>query len=288
VRLSFLILATTLAGACVPKAKYDQALGDQERLYDRIDGMTEAMNDVSREIERVNSELKIAESALEDSNRRLATKIAEAGQLQRDIEQMKEALRDLERRKAQADASLEAYRQLLIRFQSLIDAGTLRVRVVDGRMVVELATDILFSAGSANLSSTGKEAIKQVSQVLASIEERQYQVAGHTDNMPIATAQFPTNWHLGAARAISVTKVLIDSGLPAERVSAASFGDTKPVDTNRTPEGKEANRRIEITIVPDLSTLPGYEELQTIADGKDPAEESEETGEGTDRGEGEE
>ena len=281
-----MLLATTLAGACVPKAKYDQALADQERLYDRIDGMTEAMNDISREIERVNSELKTAEAALEDSNRRLATKVAEAGQLQRNIEDMKEALRDLERRKAQADASLEAYRQLLARFQSLIDAGTLRVRVVDGRMVVELATDILFPAGSAILSNEGKEAIKKVSEVLASIEERQYQVAGHTDNVPIATSQFPTNWHLGAARAISVTKVLIDAGLSAERVSAASFGDTKPVDTNRTAEGKAINRRIEITIVPDLSTLPGYDELQAIAAGKLPEKEGEGSeGERDDEGE---
>ncbi len=82
--------------------------------------------------------------------------------------------------------------------------------------------------------------------------------------MPIATAQFPSNWELAAARAITVLKAMVDGGLAQERISAASFGDTRPVTPNDSPETKAQNRRIEITIVPDLSGLPGFEELQKV------------------------
>ena len=68
----------------------------------------------------------------------------------------------------------------------MIDAGTLQVKVVDGRMVVALATDILFAAGSATLSADGQSAVEQVASVLAGIPDRNYQVAGHTDDRPIA------------------------------------------------------------------------------------------------------
>ena len=97
---------------------------------------------------------------------------------------------------------------------------------------------------------------------LSTIPERRFQVEGHTDNVPIKTAQFPSNWELAAARALIVTKTMVEAGLPGERVSAASFGESKPAVSNDTPDGKAQNRRIEIVVVPDLSTLPGFDELQ--------------------------
>ena len=163
---------------------------------------------------------------------------------------------------------MQSFRDLVSRFQAMIDAGTLKVKVIDGRMVVELATDILFPPGSASLSNDGKAAIAEVAAVLASIPDREYQVAGHTDSAPIRTERFPSNWHLGSARAIAVTDLLIGSGLDATRVSAASYAEHRPVDTNRTKEGKAANRRIEITIQPDLSVMPGYDELKQLSGGE--------------------
>jgi chemotaxis protein MotB len=80
--------------------------------------------------------------------------------------------------------------------------------------------------------------------------------------VPIATAQYPSNWELASARAVNVLKAMVDSGLPSGRVSAASFGDSRPSVANDSPEGKAQNRRIEIIIVPDLSGLPGFDELQ--------------------------
>lgn len=188
--------------------------------------------------------------------------ISDSSALKGSVAEMEDALRELAARKAASDARVAEYKSLLSRFQPLIDAGKLRVKIVDGRMVVELATDILFASGSADLSADGKAAIAAVSTVLASIPERAFQVEGHTDDLPIKTAQYPSNWELASGRSVTVVKAMIEAGLPAQRVSAASFGSEHPVTANSTVESRASNRRIEIVVVPDLSGLPGFEELK--------------------------
>ena len=181
--------------------------------------------------------------------------------LQASVAEMTAALKDLQARKAAADARIAEFRNLLDKFKSLIDAGKLKVKIVEGRLVVVLATDVLFGSGSATLSKEGKAAVGEVAGLLASIPKRKFQIEGHTDNVPVHTAQYPSNWELAAARALTVLKTALDAGMPSDRISAASFGDSKPAASNDTPEGKGSNRRIEIIIVPDLSSLPGFDEL---------------------------
>ena len=259
------ILLVLLAG-CVPKGRYNEAMVENDALRQKVSSLDEDLAEMTAKYQRLRDEISFVRGQLEEATGKLDRKTLEAGELQEDIAQMEEALAELESRKAQTEASLEAYRDLVSRFQSLIDAGTLRVKVIEGRMVVEMATDILFPPGSATLSREGADSIREVATVLASIEDRDYQVCGHTDDVPISNERFPSNWHLGAARAIAVTQLLIEGGLPDERVSASSYAEFQPADTNRTREGRTANRRIEITIMPDLSDLPGYEELQALGE----------------------
>jgi chemotaxis protein MotB len=266
-RLATITLLLGIATGCVGKAKYNDSLLEQEELRNRMDGMVTAMNEMGTEIEHKDRDNRVCRNALDETNRQLATKVAEAGALNQSVSEMQVALAELEMRRAQTEENLQSYRDLVTKFQEMIDAGTLTVQVIDGRLVVQLATDILFGAGSASLSRDGKGAISDVAKVLASIEDREYQIAGHTDDRPISTATFPSNWHLGSYRAISVAQLLVKEGLPADRVSAASYAEHRPADTNRTSEGRTNNRRIEIVIVPDMSTLPGYEELAKMAAG---------------------
>jgi chemotaxis protein MotB len=216
---------------------------------------------------RLQGEVDSLTAELESTRDSLARAVSGRSARDAELARMAEAVADLERRRAQADAALAEFRDLVGRFQSMIDAGTLRVRVVDGRMVVELATDILFAPARATVSEEGQAALVEVTGVLASLAGRQFQVAGHTDNRPIATEKFPSNWELGAARAIAVTKLMIENELPATRVSGVSYGDTKPAASNETDEGRALNRRIEIVIVPDLSEMPGYDELSALTSG---------------------
>jgi chemotaxis protein MotB len=275
--LSLLGLLSGLS-ACVTQGTYDLLKAERDHLEDELsarnktleerDKKIQAQDDQRQKLEASLTELTTQKQDLEVRlNRSLAdvaSRTKDASKLKADVDQMTLALADLEKRRAQAEARVNEFKNLLARFKSLIDAGKLKVRIVEGRMVVVLATDILFAPGSASLSKDGKASIAEVAQVLASIPNRSFQVEGHTDSQPISTAQFPSNWELAAFRGTNVVKAMIEAGMPKERISAASFADTKPVGVNDMPEGRALNRRIEITIVPDLSSLPGFEELQKV------------------------
>lgn len=276
-KLMTLMLVVPSLG-CVSQNTFDALQRDRDGLEANLTEKNKALAELEKKqtaLEARNNELsttladeqqKVADLTARIDKLRgdIAAATKDKSRLQNSVEEMTRALAELERRRAEAESRVAEFKNLLSRFRALIDAGKLKVKIVDGRMVVVLATDILFGSGSASLSKDGKTAIAEVGQVLASIPKRTFQVEGHTDNVPINSAQYPSNWELAAGRAITVLKTMVESGLPAERISAASFGETHPVASNDSKESKAQNRRIEIIIVPDLSQLPGFEELKAL------------------------
>lgn len=263
---------------CVTQGTYDKLKADYDGSQNQLADRNKKVSAQEQEImarRRNEAELQAALDAEKAVSKELQARIAklesdkatmlkDKSSLQAAVGEMTAALAELKRRKDEADARIAEFKSVLDKFKSLIDAGKLKVKIADGRMVVVLASDVLFNSGSANLSKDGKVAVAEVGQLLASIQKRKFQVEGHTDNVPIATAQYPSNWELASSRAINVVKTMVEAGMPTDRISAASFGDSKPAAPNDSPEGKAANRRIEIIIVPDLSTLPGFEELNRM------------------------
>jgi chemotaxis protein MotB len=144
----------------------------------------------------------------------------------------------------------------------LIDGGQLAVAIVRGRMVIQLPQDVLFASGSATLGAEGRRTLSEVGSVLADLGDRTFQVEGHTDNVPIATAQFPSNWELSSARALSVVRVLVEAGVPSTNLSGAGYGEYQPVAANDDQAGRRLNRRIEIVMLPNLDVIAESEELQ--------------------------
>jgi chemotaxis protein MotB len=117
---------------------------------------------------------------------------------------------------------------------------------------VNVAQDILFDSGSAEVDKSGTEILGRVAVQLKK-SSHQILVIGHTDNKPIGPTlvkQYPTNWELAGARAASVVRLFANSGLPTKRLLAVSMADVKPVASNATPEGRARNRRIEIRLRP--------------------------------------
>lgn len=210
------------------------------------------------------SELQQMEAAKVGAEEELAEALASRSKLKASLEDLKRALLELNERKAKADARIAEFKKMLTRFKPLIDAGKLNVKIIDGRMVLVLPTDILFASASARLSKDGEQAITEVGKVLATIKDREFQVEGHTDNDPIRTKNYKNNWELAADRALNVLKTLLAAGVKPENISAASYGEFKPAASNKTKEGKAKNRRIEIIVVPDLSDLPGFDELKKM------------------------
>ncbi|MGK4005276.1 OmpA family protein [Sorangium sp. So ce1036] len=111
-------------------------------------------------------------------------------------------------------------------------------------------------SGSAELSPDGQAALKEVASVLKEYEDRQFMVAGHTDNVPLAEAKYRNDWELSTARALTVTEFVIAAGMRPDNLVAAGYGEFDPVSPNNTPSGRQENRRIEIVLLPSVDELP--------------------------------
>lgn len=190
---------------------------------------------------------------------------AERGQLQSGLTDAKTRLEELRRQKAAAEARLQMFRGLVERLKAMIDAGQLKVVIRDGRMLIALPDDVLFDSGKAEVKPQGQEALAKVAQALSAISDRRFVVAGHTDNVPIRSARYRSNWDLSAARAIEVTLLLISKGLKPQALAAAGFGEFDPIAANDTPEHRSQNRRIEIVLQPNISDLPSFDGLESPA-----------------------
>jgi chemotaxis protein MotB len=114
-------------------------------------------------------------------------------------------------------------------------------------LVVRVLTDkLLFASGEANLQTPGRPLLDEVAQLLNVDKSHPIIVEGHTDNVPIATAQFPSNWELSTTRATNVVRYLIARGVSRTRLAAAGYADLEPVASNVTTDGRALNRRVDI------------------------------------------
>ena len=132
--------------------------------------------------------------------------------------------------------------------QPLIDGGMVAVRRKHNTVEVEIRADILFTSGQSRLTSAA--AIDTIERVGVALKPfpNPLNVEGHTDDRPINTLQFPSNWELSAARAASVVRLLTQGGLDPARLTVVGYGEQQPIRSNSTPEGRNANRRVLLVI----------------------------------------
>jgi chemotaxis protein MotB len=112
---------------------------------------------------------------------------------------------------------------------------------------IQISTPMLFEPAEAELRAPSTQLLDRLSVALQKLDT-EIRVEGHTDNVPINSEQFPSNWELSSARATAVLKYLIDRGLPPERLAAVGYGEFRPIDTNETEAGRHRNRRVEIFV----------------------------------------
>jgi chemotaxis protein MotB len=289
-RLLFLCQLVLLSG-CVSSGKYDAAVADAQRIgaelraerahsasevgskNQRIATLEKAMADADT---RSAGQLESAKRAgtacaralddatalnlqlrgeLEKQGRNVDQLLSSKGALASSLEQAKARLEELRRAQAAAEARAALFKEVALRLRRMVDAGELQIALRSGRMVLILPADVLFDSGKAALGAHGRETLTQVASVLASIQGRHFQVAGHTDNDPIRFSGFASNWELSTERALAVVRVLIDAGMKPEMLSVAGYGEFDPVDSNDSPQHKAWNRRIEITLQPQIDEL---------------------------------
>jgi len=169
----------------------------------------------------------------------------------------KAELEDLRKEHADAAKRLALFKTLGERLQKMIDAGKLSVGVRRGQMIVKLPAEVLFASGSAQLSPEGQGPLRELAGVLKQFPDRRFMVAGHTDNVPIVSANYKSNWELSTARAVTVTEFLASSGMNPAKLVAAGYSEYDPIRPNSTDAGRSDNRRIEIVLLPNITELTG-------------------------------
>lgn len=124
----------------------------------------------------------------------------------------------------------------------------IEVVVNKGTVSFRISSEVLFNSGEANLSAPGLAVMSRLVPVLGRRPQYGVVVEGHTDNLPIQTERFPSNWELSTGRAVSVVRYLQSQGVEPARMRATGYADTRPIASNDTLQGRTANRHVEVTL----------------------------------------
>lgn len=132
--------------------------------------------------------------------------------------------------------------------KDLIEKDIVNVKKTNQGVEIEIKSKILFSSGQARLSLQAVPVLKKIAAILAKIPS-EVNVEGYTDNVPIKTFTFPSNWELSAARAASVVRLFTETNIDPQRLKAIGFGEYQPIASNATAKGRSKNRRVTIVVL---------------------------------------
>jgi len=194
-------------------------------------------------IAQLTQENQACRADLKTSNELLAQKVKELET------RMSELRVNEEKVKEQSDA----YTKMQEAMKSELASKQVAIKELEGKLTLTMVESILFDSGKAEVKKEGVETLQKVADVLKNTKDQDIVVAGYTDNIPIKgnlAKVYPTNWELSTARAISVVKILTAEGVDPKLISAAGYGEYRPVADNDTPEGRAKNRRMEIVLMP--------------------------------------
>ena len=197
-----------------------------------------------------------------------ATMETEAAKIAQEREQLRQEQARLAAKLEQERAAKEAeiarltqtQEELSKSLQDEISKGNITIQQVRDRLTINMVDRVLFDSGQAQVKPAGLNVLKQVSDILKNVTDKEIRIEGHTDNVPISSKlkdRFKSNWELSTARATTVVRYLIDQGsVDRQHLSAVGYADTQPRASNDTEEGRSANRRIEIVLYPkDLKEI---------------------------------
>ncbi len=170
-------------------------------------------------------------------------------------EQMREGLQDqgeqLRARSSELEEISSTYSSLVDELEAELERGDIRIQELRGRLQVSALDKILFDSGRAEIKADGQRVLTVVAKQIGKLSGYSFRVEGHTDDRSIATALYPSNWELSAARAVQVVRFLVSAGVDPSTLSAVGLGPYHPVAANDSPENRARNRRIDILLIPN-------------------------------------
>jgi chemotaxis protein MotB len=261
------LLIARATGATDELAKAQKRMGELETDAARARELDQRLS----ELQKRTGELETDASRAKELEQRLSQRDVELGRLAQGGEALaaeKERLaaekEQLEKERAAKEAEIQrltkTQEDLTKSLQAQIDKGDIKIKQVRDRLTINMVEKVLFNSGQAQVKPEGLKVLKQVADVLKTVNDKQIRIEGHTDNVPIGgklQQKFPTNWELSTARATNVVRYFIEKGgVNRENFEAVGYADTKPVADNATEVGRTENRRIEIVLFPkDLSAI---------------------------------
>jgi chemotaxis protein MotB len=197
------------------------------------------------ELEKTREEMQALRKTAEETN-------AQAERLLSGLEESKGRIELLMKEKEEV---AQAQKNLENQMRAALESKDVTISELQGKLTVNILDRILFDSGEAILKPDGQAVLDDIAKVLSNYPNRQIQVIGHTDNVPIRwnpRNPYQTNWELSAARAIAAVRYLSEkAGVDPRRLGAVGFGEFHPIADNNTPEGRAKNRRIALVVAPE-------------------------------------
>jgi chemotaxis protein MotB len=248
--------------------------GVSQELYNtRTTELDKCQGELGRsqnEVSQAHSRAEQLKDQVEQRDEQIGKLHSESAKLAGNLSATEHEMTALRRAHAQAEQRAELYRALEAKLREAIAAGTLAVEVRKGKMLVKLADQILFDPGQVILKSDGQKALREVAQALKEIPDRDFLVCGHTDNQPIKSSPYASNWDLSTARAVTVVRFLQSEGVDPRHLAAAGFSEFDNLVDNGSGE-RAKNRRIEVVVMPRIDELPSIEITPPTPDAATPA-----------------
>jgi chemotaxis protein MotB len=246
------------------ESDYESLKEDKNQLVERNDGLNQRLLEAIERNKLLQEDLMRARADLDRVEKVLADRSAEAGaamaEMRQEVDRLTEGnnelLLQLESERQAREARLAevqgTYDELVGKLEEEIQRGEVKISELKGKLTVNVVDKILFDSGKAVLKPAGIKVLQQIGDILKSAVDKDVQVEGHTDNVPISGAlsqKYPSNWELSTARATTVLHFLQDNaGISGERLSAIGYGEYQPISSNGTAEGRASNRRIQIVL----------------------------------------
>jgi chemotaxis protein MotB len=227
-----LLILPALSGCMVKESTYLKKVEEEKALQQKYNQLEKEKADVLQKKEECDRDLQ---------------------RIMAEVKQKNVDIKSLQKKKEEIQTESQAYKDLLREMKGEMARGQVTIEELKGKLTLGLADQILFDSGQSEVKKDGLAILKRIVDILGKVQDKAIRVEGHTDNVKISgrlARRFPTNWELSAARAINVARFLEENGIDPKILSAAAYGEYKPIADNSTPEGRQKNRRIAIILLP--------------------------------------
>jgi chemotaxis protein MotB len=211
------------------------------------------LTDCSANLAKQTADMK---STLDTTSKSAKTLEQQNAELMKNLNASKEELEQLRTLRAEQEKRIAAIEDIQKQFAKMIDTGTMKVTARRGALSLSLPAEVLFPSGVAELSKDGEIKVLEVGLTLKRFPDRRFLVVGHSDSVPLKSSVYKDNWELSTARALTVTRFLVQAGMKPTSVLPAGAGEHDALVPGASGKDLARNRRIEILLLPAINELP--------------------------------